>query len=184
MSLFKNTYFSLLRQQHRFLYKLCCCLVLAYLILNIVRIELPPVFLSMMYSVPIQNNDTQYVYDFRYNDDMQWNAHSYIEHHKRIMFYYTIDFYNQSISSEEIQAADGIKFKEKARNYPALTQYAEKVYAQKTDIESYPQWLKKYMESIIKDSINSYVVTRNMVAWSGDSLNLIHVDTVINYNHE
>lgn len=184
MPAFNKTYLHILRQQHPLLYKLCCCVLFIYIFLNAVRVEVPPFFLSMMYSVPITNSDTQYVYDFEYNDRQQWKAHSYLQHHRRITFYYTIDFYHQCISGDSIQAADGQKLKSMFPDHHFMTTYLDKVYAQKHDILAYPQWLKDYMESIICTPIDKYLVTKKHIAFQGHHTTVFHIDTVINFNYD
>src|SRR5690606_1011543 len=147
----RPTYFKILKQQHPLMYRMCCCIFVIYLFLNIIRIEIPPFFLSMMYSVPIENNDTQVVYDFIYNQERQWNAPSYHQHHQRCMYYYTILFYDQCISQSPPQAADGVKLKERFSQHLQLGPYLDKVYASSEDIAAYPAWLADYMSSVIHE---------------------------------
>lgn len=180
MSERKHTFLTILRQQHPFLYKVCCCVLFIYLVLNIIRIEIPPVFLFAMYSVPVENTDTHSVYDFIYNNKT-WKMHEMHQHHKRITFYYTIDFYSHSIHANPVQAADGIKIKKRLEAFPILYRYAEKVYATEEEIRSYPEWLHSYMQDIIQEPIDSYFVLKRNVVYTGSELHEISTDTLIRY---
>lgn len=185
MSHKKPYYLSLLRQQHPFMYKVCCCVLLLYFGLNVIRVEVPPIFLSAMYSVPVHNSDTQTVYEFNYNGDKKWKLHEYWNHHKRITFYYTIDFYTKSIQSDPVQAADGIKFKNWVKDIPALNKYADKVYADADDISGYPAWLKNYMQNIIGEDITQYTVLKTEVLFYQNELSVLSSDTIIHFpNHK
>jgi len=134
-----------------------------------------------MYSVPIENNDTQVVYDFIYNQERQWNAPSYHQHHQRCMYYYTILFYDQCISQSPPQAADGVKLKERFSQHLQLGPYLDKVYASSEDIAAYPAWLADYMSSVIHENIDSYVVVKKEVIIFPDNVQLIGSDTLIHF---
>lgn len=181
MSERKQSFLTILRQKHPFLYKVCCCILFIYFGLNIFLIEIPPVFLFAMYSVPIENRDTQELYDFVYNDNKTWKMHEMHQHHKRITFYYTIDFYTKSINEEPIQATDGVKLKKRLEAYPSLYRYAEKVYATAEEIRSYPKWLHAYMQDIVQEPIDSYWVLKRTVHYHGSELQALSIDTIISY---
>lgn len=181
MSERKQSFLTILRQQHPILYKVCCCILFIYFGLNIFLIEIPPIFLFAMYSVPIENKDTHEIYDFVYNDNKTWKMHEMHQHHKRITFYYTIDFYTKSIHENPIQASDGVKLKKRLEAYPSLYRYAEKVYATEDEIRAYPKWLHAYMQDIVQEPIHNYSVLKRTMKYNGSELYELSSDTIITY---
>jgi len=173
------SYFKELKAARPKLFKIAIASVICYLFLNIIRLEQPPFFLSMMYSVPQINTDTQHVYIFNYNNGKQWNKHEYWNHHQRITFSTTIEYFNKYKQNQN-QPPDGKKLLnalKKTGKHP----YFDHVFTSTEEIATYPVWIKHYMEKLVNEPIINYNVTKNTIVFTTNSLITIHSDTLINY---
>lgn len=134
---------------------------------TIVRIESPPFYVWSMYAAPIAQQDTFEVFVCSYdgkifNEPRIWN------HHRRILFNYSIEYYYQS-KKHGMQAADGIKIRAAFGNkHPIIQQYLDQVYSSSATISEYPQWLKHYMSSLIGEAIHELIVYRYEVCYQAD----------------
>src|SRR5690606_27334269 len=90
------------------------------------------------------NNQTIYTVQM---DGKEWREHEYWNFHRRMTFYYTVDYYVRSLEADT-QAFDGVKIKGRLQGLgiQPLVDYAEKVYTPAGVIKEYPIWLKGYLQ--------------------------------------
>jgi len=123
------------------------------------KIEFPPLYVYTMYSWPSKQKDVHTIYSIEY-DGRVFNEPELWNHHRRIMFNYSISYYDKCIQADS-SAVDALPFLSKMNAIlGAEHSYIANVFTTKEDIRRYPQWLKHYMQSLIGQSIKRIKVYR------------------------
>ena len=134
---------------------------------NVVGIEADPFFVYNMYSAPSPHQEIGTVYVLEC-DGVPFNEPQFWNHHRRMMFNYSIGYYDRSIQADS-SAADGIKALQFLNKFAESgAEYYQKVYTQKEDFVRYPKWLKTYMQSLLHREIKHIKVYKVQVAFQAD----------------
>lgn len=160
-------FLAIVRNDHPKLYRCLIALLLLIGGVTIVRIEAPPFYVWSMYAQPIPAKDTYDVYVLTYDGEV-FNEPAAWDHHRRIAFNYSIDFYDQCLQAG-MKAADGIKLENFLAKITVKSRsYIDQVYINNKDIEQYPYWLKSYMSELIGKPIHTMTVYKYTIQYAED----------------
>ncbi len=162
--MFKNTYLYLLWQKNRKLfYPVSICIGLTLLI-SMTKNEITPFYVWSMYSAKTLETDTFPIYALEYNKGTEFNEPHTWKDHKRMMFFYTIDYYtgikDNQVEADAVKMSNGFK---KIHLDPASLNH---IYNSPQQIREYPFWLKQYMQSNMGIKMDSISVYRKWLKYS------------------
>lgn len=146
----RTTYLQKVRQHSKVTYYLMLLFILSTMGLNLIRMQITPVYVWSMYSQKVIEPESYAVYTLQYNSKELnlpvWNDH------KRMFFYYTIPFYEQCRNNGDVDPAqEKVQQKFAALNIPFKS--VSSAFSTKSEVRSYPLWLKRYMESNLEEKI-------------------------------
>lgn len=126
-----------------------------------------PFYLWAMYSRNVPRTDSFDIYVLKYNNGQVYNAPHTWKDHKRMMFFYTITHYITTQENGGIEH-DYVKMREFANKIGLYSLPLEKIYIGQRELNAYPAWLQRYMQSNIQTRIDSIEVYRNWVKFKQD----------------
>jgi hypothetical protein len=120
-----------------------------------------------MYSAKSPETDTSIIYTLEYNDSKIFLAPHTWKDHQRMMFFYTIDYYAYLIDNgnveRNIQRTVGVLNKLHVPQ-SVITRLPDAASA----VANYPAWLKRYMQSNMRQPLDSIKVYRRWLKYNND----------------
>jgi hypothetical protein len=163
-----KNYFADVYHRNFYLFLIIELFTISTLVISQGKAEITPFYIWQMYSTPMKNTDSTIIYQLEYNDKKKFNIPQIWNHHKRIMFNYTIYYYDHCIHNNfKDPASQKVSDFLTALNVD-LSSYLDRVYVSERQIKDYPNWLKRYMQSLIKEEIHSIKVFKIWVAYQND----------------
>lgn len=170
-ALMKNTqqilffrYVGLLYRKQKKIFWLFFIFILLNTGLTGLGIEAPPFYQYAMYSTPVVVQDTIHIYTVAC-DGIPFNEPEYWNHHRRIMFNYTVEYFDRSLQNDSIPV-------DRSRTEDQLSRYSfpyqnllDDIYADISDIRGYPSWLKAYMSRLLDKNIRHLEVFKTTAVY-------------------
>ncbi len=164
---FNQTYFHDVFKRSKWCFAVIVSFIVFIFFANLKRFNASPFSIWNVYSYP-NKKDSFSIYSLRYNHNKAYNLPELWNHHKRMMFYYTIEWYHRC-------AANNFQDPLKQSGYNFINKRGvkrgwliKKIYNTSDEIRSYPVWLKKYMASNIDEKIDSISVYKMLVYYTNN----------------
>lgn len=142
-----NNYLSVLRKENKRLFVFILLFLAVSLITTVSRTEVTPFYTWAMYSETTRGSDTVIIYSLEYNKGDKYNIPQIWNHHRRIMFNYSIAFYDYCLQHNHADPAS-VNFRKlllKANIRDDTLLY--RLYSGPAALDQYPAWLKRYISA-------------------------------------
>lgn len=162
----RNTYLYLLWLKNKKLFYAVSTIIILTLFTNLTRNEITPFYVWSMYSAKSPQTDTFAIYTMKYNGKEYSAPHTWKDH-KRMMFFYPIEYYTSIIDNKgEADAGKMVNGFQKIHLDPAFT---NRIYNTPAQLNGYPIWLKRYLEANEGIKVDSLQVSRQWLMYDNDS---------------
>lgn len=159
------TYLQKVKAESNNLYFIILAIISITIITTILTIDISPFKVYGMYGIKEKNVDTLNMYVLQYNEGNIYDPNSIIEYHNKLLFLFTAEHYDNYVK----EGGDPWKEKSKLRLQKIGIQNAgflDKIFMDKSDIDKYPDWLKKYESTNIDEEVNNINLYKLKVAYT------------------
>lgn len=172
-------FFKHLKKQNKVLYYVLSIFMFLTLLANLLKLEIVPFFVFRMYSntLPVTKEVSFYVLEY---NNKEFNLPEIWNHHKRMMFYYTIE-HQQYIYKNKGYDRFQVKLKPYLDKIEFLKEHSIYPYKQQKH-EDYAKWLLTYMEEVCEESVKYLKIYKVTVIYdNNNSLKVKNKEEIIYY---
>jgi len=155
---FKNTYLSVLYEGNRTWFYLIVAFLILTFFTTVTKFQMTPFTRWDVYSAPIEKSSIYDFYSIEYNDGKRYNYPQPWNHHKKMMVYYTLNWYgiikdNDFMDPERLRTElilDKLGM--------AHGNWLDKLYVNPEQMQDYPIWFKDYLSRNLNVKVDSVAV--------------------------